>query len=115
MAGAKIAQISSNDDVLEETAPLITTDSEAFRTAMESAKRKSFWQSCCDAVREMLVTLVRLPLSFWLLCGLVMLIYGTIIPFNNIISEFLQVKWFDGDARLSGKVMGCVQCQHDIY
>lgn len=47
-----------------------------------------------------------LPRTFWLLCTIVMLVYGTIIPFNNILSEFLQYKWFPGDPERAGQYMG---------
>jgi hypothetical protein len=49
-----------------------------------------------------------LPTMFWLLCAIVMLVYGTIIPFNNIVSEFLQYKWFPGDPERAGQFMGYV-------
>jgi hypothetical protein len=51
-------------------------------------------------------TFSNLPEAFWLLCVIVMCIYGTIIPFNNIVSEFLQVKWYQNDPEIAGKIMG---------
>ena len=56
-------------------------------------------------IRDTFKSTSTLPLSFWLLCPIVMLVYGTIIPFNNIIIEFLQTKWFSGNLELSGKMM----------
>ncbi|KAG0221823.1 hypothetical protein BGW41_006482 [Actinomortierella wolfii] len=46
------------------------------------------------------------PMTFWLVCILVVLLYGTVVPFNNIASDFLQSKWFPGQPRKATAVMG---------
>lgn len=46
------------------------------------------------------------PVSFWLLCTLTVLLYGTVVPFNNIASDFLQSKWYHGNPRKAAAVMG---------
>ncbi|KAF9188068.1 hypothetical protein BGZ51_000862 [Haplosporangium sp. Z 767] len=46
------------------------------------------------------------PLSFWLICALIVLLYGTVVPFNNIASDFLQSKWFPGNPRKAAALMG---------
>ncbi|KAH6577143.1 hypothetical protein BASA60_004222 [Batrachochytrium salamandrivorans] len=49
--------------------------------------------------------LVQLPVSFWILCSVCILLYGTVIPFNNIASDFLMSKWYPGDTEMAGMVM----------
>jgi len=46
------------------------------------------------------------PSTFWLLCALTVLLYGTVVPFNNIASDFLQSKWYPGNPRRATAVMG---------
>ncbi|TPX30584.1 hypothetical protein SmJEL517_g05879 [Synchytrium microbalum] len=46
-----------------------------------------------------------LPFTFWLVCLICVLLYGTVVPFNNIASDFLQSKWFPGDTVMAGNVM----------
>lgn len=46
------------------------------------------------------------PSSFWLICTLVVLLYGTVTPFNSIASDFLQSKWYHGRPRKAAAVMG---------
>ncbi|KAF9973677.1 hypothetical protein BGZ73_003044 [Actinomortierella ambigua] len=46
------------------------------------------------------------PTTFWLICLLTVLLYGTVVPFNNIASDFLQSKWYPGNARKATAVMG---------
>ncbi|KAL7750649.1 hypothetical protein RI367_003991 [Sorochytrium milnesiophthora] len=52
-----------------------------------------------------LATYKKLPVQFYLLCIICILLYGTVVPFNTIASEFLQSKWFPGDPRKAGVVM----------
>ncbi|KND02095.1 uncharacterized protein SPPG_02595 [Spizellomyces punctatus DAOM BR117] len=37
------------------------------------------------------------PLTFWMLCLILCLLYATVIPFNTIHAEFLQNKWYKDD------------------
>ncbi|KAJ3369574.1 hypothetical protein GGF31_005091 [Allomyces arbusculus] len=46
-----------------------------------------------------------LPASFYVLCLVCILLYGTVVPFNAVASEFLQAKWFPGDPTTAGMVM----------
>lgn len=46
-----------------------------------------------------------LPASFWILCLICMLLYGTVIPFNTTASDFLISKWYHGDIEMAGLVM----------
>ncbi|KAG0207490.1 hypothetical protein BGX28_001267 [Mortierella sp. GBA30] len=50
--------------------------------------------------------LKQFPLTFWLICALTILLYGTVVPFNNIASDFLQSKWYPGNPRKAAAVMG---------
>lgn len=45
------------------------------------------------------------PFSFWLVCLLCVLLYGTVVPFNNIASDFLMSKWYPNDTETAGIVM----------
>ncbi|KAJ8328300.1 hypothetical protein QVD99_000811 [Batrachochytrium dendrobatidis] len=47
----------------------------------------------------------QLPLSFWILCIICILLYGTVIPFNNIASDFFMSKWYPNDPEKAGIVM----------
>ena len=49
-----------------------------------------------------------LPKSFWIICSICVLLYGTVIPFNNIASDFLMSKWYPGDTIKAGAVMSYV-------
>ncbi|KAF9437129.1 hypothetical protein BGZ76_001910 [Entomortierella beljakovae] len=46
------------------------------------------------------------PSTFWLICTLTILLYGTVVPFNNIASDFLQSKWYHNNPRKAAAVMG---------
>ncbi|KAI1318111.1 hypothetical protein EDD11_007163 [Mortierella claussenii] len=50
--------------------------------------------------------LQHFPLTFWLICTLTVLLYGTVVPFNNVASDFLQSKWYPGNPRKAAAVMG---------
>ncbi|KAG0267625.1 hypothetical protein DFQ27_008526 [Actinomortierella ambigua] len=50
--------------------------------------------------------ILSFPMTFWILCLLTVLLYGTVVPFNNIASDFLQSKWFPGRPRKATAVMG---------
>ncbi|KAJ3410766.1 hypothetical protein HDV05_003268 [Chytridiales sp. JEL 0842] len=45
------------------------------------------------------------PLPFWQICLVMCLMYATVVPFNTILSAFLQTRWFPGDPRKSSQVM----------
>lgn len=45
------------------------------------------------------------PRSFWLICIICILLYGTVVPFNNIASDFLMSKWYPNDTETAGIVM----------
>ncbi|KAJ3113998.1 hypothetical protein HDU96_002642 [Phlyctochytrium bullatum] len=45
------------------------------------------------------------PPSFWLICLICVLLYGTVIPFNTIASDFLMSKWYPNDTETAGLVM----------
>ncbi|KAF8938802.1 hypothetical protein BGZ58_000108 [Dissophora ornata] len=62
-------------------------------------KQESWWE-------EWWSDLKFFPSSFWLICVLTVLLYGTVVPFNNIASDFLQSKWYYGNPRMAAAVMG---------
>ncbi|KAJ3412975.1 hypothetical protein HDV05_008690 [Chytridiales sp. JEL 0842] len=49
--------------------------------------------------------ILSFPFSFWLVCSICILLYGTVIPFNNIVSDFLMSKWYPNDTETAGLVM----------
>ncbi|ORX97415.1 MFS general substrate transporter [Basidiobolus meristosporus CBS 931.73] len=49
--------------------------------------------------------ILKLRLSFWLICLLVISLYGSVQPFLYISSDFLQNKWMSGDSQKAGEVM----------
>ncbi|KAI8821840.1 major facilitator superfamily domain-containing protein [Fimicolochytrium jonesii] len=54
---------------------------------------------------EGLAEIAMFPWTFWLVCLICVLLYGTVVPFNNIASDFLMSKWFPGDTQTAGTVM----------
>lgn len=49
--------------------------------------------------------LASFPSSFWLICLTTIALYGSVVPFVHISSDFLQSKWFPGDAQTAGALM----------
>jgi hypothetical protein len=43
--------------------------------------------------------------SFWVLLGITLTIYGSVVPFFHICTDFFQSKWYPGDARSAGFAM----------
>ncbi|RUS27622.1 major facilitator superfamily domain-containing protein [Jimgerdemannia flammicorona] len=81
------------------------------KNSSNPTKRVSWLTDLCTlshwsfAARQYKGELANLPMSFWLLCAITILLYGTVIPFNNIASDFLQSKWFHDDALLATRIM----------
>jgi hypothetical protein len=56
--------------------------------------------------KHSLMQVIRmLPSTFWLVCLICIMLYGTVIPFNNIASDFLMSKWFGNDTVTAGLYM----------
>ncbi|KAI9223026.1 major facilitator superfamily domain-containing protein [Blastocladiella britannica] len=49
--------------------------------------------------------LLGLSASFWALCALTVLLYGSTMPFIHISSDVIQSKWYSGDAARAGAAM----------
>ncbi|KAF9920262.1 hypothetical protein FBU30_009928 [Linnemannia zychae] len=56
--------------------------------------------------RQWLADLEFFPSTFWLICLITVLLYGTVVPFNNIASDFLQSKWYHDNPRKAAAIMG---------
>ncbi|KAG0320183.1 hypothetical protein BGZ97_000558 [Linnemannia gamsii] len=69
------------------------------RQPQEKRHEESWW-------RQWLADLAFFPSTFWLICMLTVLLYGTVVPFNNIASDFLQSKWYHDNPRKAAAVMG---------
>lgn len=54
---------------------------------------------------EALASIRKFPPSFWLICLICVLLYGTVVPFNNIASDFLMSKWYPNDPASAGLAM----------
>ncbi|KAJ3328786.1 hypothetical protein HDU76_009283 [Blyttiomyces sp. JEL0837] len=82
---------------VSETTPLLNNgNNESARSPPHPAKSSIFQD------------LKLFPYSFWLVCLICILLYGTVIPFNNIASDFLMSKWFPNDTETAGVVMRLV-------
>jgi nitrate/nitrite transporter NarK len=46
-----------------------------------------------------------LPRSFWMVCSMCIVLYGTVVPFNTIASDFLISKYYPNDIAMAGFVM----------
>ncbi|KAJ3382414.1 hypothetical protein HDU92_004774 [Lobulomyces angularis] len=56
-------------------------------------------------LKETFFQIKLLPKEFWLICLICVVLYGTVVPFNNIASDFLMSKWFPGDTKKAGVIM----------
>jgi hypothetical protein len=88
----KVAQSSMPRDI--ESAPLLgLVDTEQSAFTVTDVSTDSKWP------------VEKLPVSFWIVCMICILLYGTVVPFNNIASDFLMSKWYPGDTQMAGFVM----------
>ncbi|ORY37783.1 MFS general substrate transporter [Rhizoclosmatium globosum] len=62
-------------------------------------------ESMISDTQTILTTVNSLRKEFWMICLLCILLYGTIIPFNNTASDFLMEKWYHNDTVTAGNVM----------
>ncbi|KAJ3315161.1 hypothetical protein HDV04_004302 [Boothiomyces sp. JEL0838] len=67
---------------------------------------ESMQQSPTQEDPDEVVDIRYLPISFWVLCVLCITLYGTVIPFNTTLSDFLMSKWYPGDPATAGLIMG---------
>ena len=58
-----------------------------------------------DIPQSLFSSMRLLPAAFWILCAICILLYGTVVPFNTIASDFLMSKWYPGDTQMAGFVM----------
>ncbi|KAI8358170.1 major facilitator superfamily domain-containing protein [Mortierella sp. GBAus27b] len=86
------------------TTPVVPTFQIA--TDQKQPSQEPFRSKLRRWTRKWLEDLKYFPTSFWLLCALTVLIYGTVVPFNSIASDFLQSKWYHGSPRKAAAVMG---------
>ncbi|KAK5816765.1 major facilitator superfamily domain-containing protein [Linnemannia elongata] len=80
-------------------------------TVQDESKQKLRFQQQQERLqeswwRQWVTDLEHFPSTFWLICALVVLLYGTVVPFNNIASDFLQSKWYHDNPRKAAAVMG---------
>jgi hypothetical protein len=45
-------------------------------------------------------------LPFWLLCGICICLYGTVVPWHSIASDLLQDRWYNKDPQRAGVMLG---------
>ncbi|KAI9096985.1 major facilitator superfamily domain-containing protein [Phlyctochytrium arcticum] len=55
--------------------------------------------------KQSLREIALFPGEFWIVCVICVMLYGTVVPFNNIASDFLMSKWYPGDTQTAGTVM----------
>ncbi|KAG0376556.1 hypothetical protein BGX24_007583 [Mortierella sp. AD032] len=82
-------------------------------TVQDESKQKDQQQQQCHSEQhqeswwgQWSADLEFFPSTFWLICILTVLLYGTVVPFNNIASDFLQSKWYHDNPRKAAAVMG---------
>ncbi|KAF9359028.1 hypothetical protein BGX26_000355 [Mortierella sp. AD094] len=68
-------------------------------TTDRSQERETWWSQWWSDLKFF-------PSTFWLICALTVLLYGTVVPFNNVASDFLQSKWYHNNPRKAAAVMG---------
>ncbi|KAF9995854.1 hypothetical protein BGZ79_010413 [Entomortierella chlamydospora] len=68
-------------------------------TTDRSQERETLWSQWWSDLKFF-------PSTFWLICTLTVLLYGTVVPFNNVASDFLQSKWYHDNPRKAAAVMG---------
>ncbi|KAJ3300072.1 hypothetical protein HK104_004794 [Borealophlyctis nickersoniae] len=83
--------------------PAVTTPLLAKSPFPEAVDRpqSGFCAACINVWSEV----SAFPYAFWLVCLICILLYGTVVPFNNIASDFLMSKWYPGDTQTAGTVM----------
>ncbi|KAK9760556.1 hypothetical protein K7432_015294, partial [Basidiobolus ranarum] len=63
-------------------------------------------EACSGGEEEVSVKdILKLRLSFWLICLLIIALYGSVQPFLYVSSDFLQYKWYPGDSQRAGAIM----------
>jgi len=87
--------------------PLINRSASFSRTSSSSLDIITFSESTPLISKEATIILQirRLPHLFWLLCLICVLLYSTVVPFNNIASDVLVSKWYPNDTQTAGMVM----------
>ncbi|KAI9356236.1 major facilitator superfamily domain-containing protein [Zopfochytrium polystomum] len=85
-------------DTIEEETPLLHDQSNV--PAVATAAVTAFTHRT-----SIFAEIQLLPTMFWMICLVGILLYGTVIPFNNIASDFLMSKWYPGDTETAGLVM----------
>ncbi|KAJ3361622.1 hypothetical protein HDU91_003831 [Kappamyces sp. JEL0680] len=91
-----VAENTTKNAACQEQTPLL----QSFSTQCDSPRTSTFLEK-----KGMLYEIRHLPASFWILCVLCILLYGTVIPFNATASDFLMSKWYHGDIETAGVIM----------
>ncbi|TPX57857.1 hypothetical protein PhCBS80983_g03535 [Powellomyces hirtus] len=84
--------------LLEKGYPVDPADDDADMLSIEEDLGPTNWRDCLGQI-------AMFPWAFWLVCLICVLLYGTVVPFNNIASDFLMSKWYPGDTETAGTVM----------
>ncbi|KAG0280630.1 hypothetical protein BGZ95_009371 [Linnemannia exigua] len=85
---------------------IITDQDESKQNLEQQQQRRHLEQHQESWWKQWLADLEFFPSTFWLICILTVLLYGTVVPFNNIASDFLQSKWYHDNPRKAAAVMG---------
>ncbi|KAF9130264.1 hypothetical protein BGW39_003274 [Mortierella sp. 14UC] len=84
----------------------IVTVQDELEQKLDQQQQRQMEQHQKSCWRQWLADLEFFPSTFWLICILTVLLYGTVVPFNNIASDFLQSKWYHDNPRKAAAVMG---------
>ncbi|KAI9224343.1 major facilitator superfamily domain-containing protein [Blastocladiella britannica] len=64
------------------------------------------WAMVKREIRTLRIGIKAFPQVFWMIQMIMILLYGTVIPFNTIHSAFLRSKWYPNDPQYAAEVMG---------
>ncbi|KAL7753054.1 hypothetical protein RI367_001506 [Sorochytrium milnesiophthora] len=91
---------NDDEDVMIRSSSSLVSNEEAFGDEDDEEAQDA------EEEEEMSLSQIRdLPRSFWLLCLTAVALYGSVVPFVHVSSDFLQSRWFPGDAETAGSLM----------
>lgn len=110
-ASARSPKGDAGHNGLDEERPLIQQPSNS--TGSLNMSKEDVFNDAGDSeddnpsrtIKDCLSDIIMFPWEFWLVCLICVLLYGTVVPFNNIASDFLMSKWYPGDTQTAGTVM----------
>ncbi|KAJ3088977.1 hypothetical protein HK102_007499 [Quaeritorhiza haematococci] len=99
-----LSRLASTDNLLglaegREPEPVKITRDRSEGTI--SDKQRSVWRRSIRFLKN----IFSMGMRFWLLCATTIAVYGSVVPFFHISTDFFQQKWYPGDTQMSGLAM----------